>query len=183
MRAPGFSSPYFWWSPCWSSFLSFLCCCSSSFCILCPFLIGPSVFAWVYIHVHTITVKWTIIADLAMCSYGTLYWIRLDKSSINVLSCVDIFCSKYQIHRISHTRLHPWCDFAMKNPFLENQSTIAYVYMFFLFQKLPQRMSVFLGWPRKMSKFHISTYWTSISGFGLYCPALKPVNNSFKRFQ
>ena len=70
-------------------------------------------------------------SDLAMCSYDTLYWIHLDKSSINVLSCVDIFCSKYQTHRISHTRLHPWCDFAMKNSFLENQSTIAYVYIFF----------------------------------------------------
>ena len=75
-------------------------------------------------------IKWQVVKTYL--SNMTLYWhhIDIDKSTINILSGFFlIFCSKCVSQRISHLRLLLWYDIALRNPFLQNKSTIVYICM------------------------------------------------------
>ena len=41
---------------------------------------------------------------------------------------VDMFCSKWISHHISHLRVFLQLDLALRNPFSRNKSTIVYIY-------------------------------------------------------
>ena len=47
------------------------------------------------------------------------------------ITIVVMFCSTWTSHRISHLRLHLWCEIALRNPFSQYKSTIVYTYQSF----------------------------------------------------
>ena len=75
---------------------------------------------------------------------------------------IDIFCLKWTSHRIAHFRLQLSYDIGVRNPFLQNKSTIVYISLFIsiiLFQELPG------GYGR--IKPDIVTYGSAVRGSAL----------------
>lgn len=81
-----------------------------------------------------ITCVFELIIFLQIITKNTLmghvtFWLRLIKNFILQWSLIDMFCSEWTFHHISHLRVRLQCDIAIKNPFSQKQSTICSIYI------------------------------------------------------
>jgi len=78
---------------------------------------------------------------------------------------VDVFCSKWTSHRISHLRLCLRFEIALRNPFSQNKSTIVYIYWLVFYLAC---LCCHLRYQNKfnISNFYIRVHSTKVFGMG-----------------